>query len=143
AVRAISAQPLARVEPPAGDWRLVEVELAEVRQSLADALEREADALRDWVGVKGNVDGRRMRVDWVRGWLDALRAFCADPHATAIPEQASRLASERFGGRLPPSTIPGHCDRLVQLAESIARLPAWVARELATECAASREADLA
>jgi len=143
AVRAISAQPLARVEPAAGDWRQVEVELAEVRRSLADALEREADALRDWVDVKGNVDRRRMRVDWVRGWLDALREFCADPHASAIPEQASRLASERFGDRLPPSTIPGHCDRLVQLAESIARLPAWVARELATECAASREADLA
>ena len=143
AVGAISAQPLARVEPAAGDWRRVEVELAEVRQGLADALEREGSALLDWVGVRGNVDGRRMRVDWARGWLDALRAFCADPHATDIPEQVSRLASERFGGRLPPSTIPGHCDRLVAVAEAIVRLPAWVAQELAAECAASREADLA
>jgi len=143
AVRAISAQPLARVEPAAGDWRRVEVELAEVRRSLADALEREGDALLDWVGVRDNVDGRRMRVDWARGWLDALRGFCLDPHATAVPEQVSRLASERFGGRLPPSAIPGHCDRLLQVAAAIERLPAWIAQELAAECAASREADLA
>ncbi|RPH59002.1 MAG: hypothetical protein EHM83_16465, partial [Burkholderiales bacterium] len=143
AVRAIASQPLARIEPAVGDWRQVEHELVEVRAALADALEREADALLQWLGTRGNADGRRFRIDWVRGWLDALRRFNADPYPVSIPGELSKLATGRFGERLPPSTIPAICDRLAAVAASVARLPAWIAQELAADCAAARDADLA
>jgi len=50
AVKALAANPLARVEPAAGDWRAVEGELTALRDELAAALGREGDALLDWIG---------------------------------------------------------------------------------------------
>ncbi|MBN9460489.1 MAG: UvrD-helicase domain-containing protein [Burkholderiales bacterium] len=143
ALRAIAAQPLARVEPQQGDWRALEHELARVRADLAGALERERAGLLEWLGTKGNADGRRFRADLVAKWLAALAAFCADPSPQTMPEAASRLASERFAGRLPPSTIPAICDRLLALAGSLASARAWIARELAAEARARRAAALA
>ena len=143
AVRAIAAQPLARIEPGRGDWRAVEGELAALREQLAEALEREADALLRWLGVKGNADGKRFRVDWARGWIDALRRFCADAYPESMPVAIDRLAGQRFGERAPPSSIPALCDRLSALAGSLARMRAWVASELAADAAALRDDDLA
>ncbi|MBX3592252.1 MAG: UvrD-helicase domain-containing protein, partial [Burkholderiaceae bacterium] len=143
AVKALAANPLARVEPAAGDWRAVEGELTALRDELAAALGREGDALLDWIGVKGNADGNRFRVAWVTKWLDALRRFCADPHPAELPDAIGKLAAPRFGDRPPPSTIPAICERLSTLAASIARLPAWIAQEIAAVAAAERRDDLA
>ncbi len=143
AVRAIAAQPLARVSPAAADWRGVERELAEARAQLAGALESEADDLLDWLGTKGNADGTRFRVAWAKGWLGALREFCADPHPETLPEALGKLAVSRFGDRTPPFSIPLACERLVKLGDSLARLPAWVAHEIADAARASRTDALA
>jgi exodeoxyribonuclease V beta subunit len=143
AVKALAANPLARVEPAAGDWRAVEGELSGLRDELAAALAREGDALLDWIGVKGNADGNRFRVASVTKWLDALRRFCADPHPAALPDAIGKLAAPRFGDRTPPSTIPAICDRLATLAASIARLRAWIAQEIVADAAAARHDDLA
>ncbi|MCZ7559075.1 MAG: UvrD-helicase domain-containing protein [Burkholderiaceae bacterium] len=143
AVRAIAAQPLARVAPAAADWRGVECELAEARAELSAALASETDALLDWLGTKGNADGTRFRVAWAKGWLEALRVFCADPHPQALPEAVGKLAVSRFGERVPPFSIPLACERLARLAESLAQLPARVALEIATAARATRQDALA
>lgn len=143
ALRVIAAQPLARIEPQQGDWRALEHELARARADLAGALERERAALLEWLGTKGNADGRRFRSDLVPRWLAALTAFCTDPSPQAMPDAVSRLASERFAGRLPPSTIPALCDRLLALDGLLASARAWIARELAAEVRARRAAALA
>lgn len=143
AVKALAANPLARVEPAAGDWRAVERDLTGLRGELAGALGREGDALLDWIGVKGNADGNRFRVASVTKWLDALRRFCEEPQPAELPEAIGKLAAPRFGDRLPPSTIPAICERLAALAASIARLPAWIAQEIAAVAAAERQDDLA
>jgi len=143
AVHAIAASPLARIAPAGGDWRRIEDALAALRGELGAALEREGRALLDWIAVKGNADGKRFRVDWATKWLDALRRFCADPQPASLPEAAGRLAARRFGERTPPSSIPEICERLVELAADIERLPAWIAQELAAAAAAARADDLA
>ncbi|MEZ5603592.1 MAG: UvrD-helicase domain-containing protein [Burkholderiaceae bacterium] len=143
AVKALAANPLARVAPAAGDWRAVEAELIALRDELATALGREGDALLDWIGVKGNADGTRFRVAWATKWLDALRRFCTDPHPAALPDAIGKLAAPRFGDRPPPFTIPAICERLSTLGASIARLPAWIAQEIAAVAAAERHDDLA
>ncbi|MFO1300487.1 MAG: exodeoxyribonuclease V subunit beta [Burkholderiaceae bacterium] len=143
AVKALASNPLARVEPAAGDWRSVERELSALRDELAGALGREGDALLDWIGVKGNADGNRFRVASVAKWLDALRRFCADPHPAEWPDAIGKLAAPRFGDRQPPSTVPAICERLATLAASLARLPAWIAQEIAAVAAAERHDDLA
>ena len=139
AVRAIAAQPLARVAPAAADWRGVERELARARAELAAALAGEADALLDWLGTKGNADGKRFRVDWAKGWLGALVGFCADPHPAALPEAVGKLAVSRFGDRVPPFAIPVVCERLATLGESLAQLPARVAHEITAAARATRQ----
>jgi exodeoxyribonuclease V beta subunit len=143
AVRAIVSQPLARIEPPAHDWRQSEHELAAVRGELAAALDGEADALLQWLGVKGNANGRYFRVGWAQGWLAALRRFCTEPFPVSIPDAAAKLAASRFGQRQPPSAIPALCERLSALADALARLPGAIAQEIAIECAAARQDDLA
>ena len=143
AVRAITAQPLARVAPAAAEWRDIERELAEAREALAAALASEADALLDWLGTKGNADGTRFRVGWATGWLAALREFCADPQPAALPEALARLAVSRFGDRAPPFALPLACERFVSIGGSLAQLPALVAQEIAASAHASRPDALA
>jgi len=143
AVRAIAAQPLARVAPDAADWRGVEFEIAQARAELAAALATEADALLDWLGTKGNADGKRFRVVWAKGWLVALREFCADPHPAALPEAVGKLAVSRFGDRVPPFAIPLACERLATLGDSLGQLPARVAHEITAAARATRQDALA
>ena len=143
AVRAIVSQPLARIEPPPHDWRGLEHELAALRDELAVALEQQSDALLQWLGVKGNANGRYFRVGWAQGWLASLRRFCAEPFAAAIPDAAAKLASSRFGERRPPTAIPALCERLSVLALALTRLPGAIAQQIAAECVAARQDDLA
>ncbi len=145
-VRAIHANPGARRTTPAGDWRELATGLAALRTRLADVLAEESGALLDWIGIKGNVNGKQVRSDWARGWLARLSHWCASGNTGTgmarlardkLAEDAFRLSSERFeqalsGRAMPAFRVPALCSELArhlarcgtvaaQLAETIWR----------------------
>jgi len=137
AVRAIDARPGAVVLPDAVDWRGLAAELGVIRGELADALADETEALRAWVSVKGQVDGRRWKPGWVGSRVAALAAFCEGrPDASApIPGEVGWFTTECFrgGGKqpVPPLRVVALCDRLDGLRAAGAAVAASVAREVA------------
>lgn len=143
AVRAIAALPLARVEPPMGDWRALASQIHAQCRSLAEALRDEGDALRLWLAAPGNVDRRRFPESSVPGWLAALRSFCEGSCNATLPEDLGRFATHRFERGAPPSRIPGCCDALIGSTRELASVRGWIAREIAASLDATRERDLA
>lgn len=144
-LRAIASRPAARLLPAPGDWRALAPGLEPLRGRLRVCLARDAAALRGWIAVKGNVDGRRFQKRWLEGWLAKLEAFAQGEGEGLIPEEASRLATARFedadaGRRAPALELIAVCDALVELLPQARALPARVALEAWDALCARREA---
>lgn len=142
-VRQIVSLPLARVDPPVGDWRALASRAAAARDALADALRTDAGDLQRWLAVPGNAQRGRFQRHRVGGWLEALRAFCDARFPKPAREAIERFASERFGDRMPDSAIPGCCDALLALDDALPGAGASIAQEIARSLDDTRAADLA
>jgi len=146
-VRAIDARPAAAVLPAGRPWRELADELAGLRSALADALAAETGALRQWLSVKGQFDGRRWRDTWLASRLAALEAFCLGGAVQGgpVPDEVEKFTSGYFRGGsgrfpVPQLRIVALCDRLDALRAELVAVPALVAVEAARQVCAQRMA---
>ena len=151
-VREIHANPAAVRPAKQGDWRALAVALAELRGRLADTIAVEGGALLDWIGTKGNVDGRKLRVDWTRSKFDRLAAWCGPrtdltgigrKERAQLLDDAQKLSTDfvmaaRTGASTPPTSIPALCREVADLLPSCDSVAAWIAVSLWDESAARR-----
>lgn len=127
-VRAIHSNPGAARAAPGEDWRALAAEIAALRARLAEALAGQGQALLDWISVKGNVNGKLIRLDWASGWLAKLADWAAQPAGLPMTRgdrerfaaTVAKLAHQRFeaavGGKpMPPGEIPALCSELALL----------------------------